>query len=208
MPKNIVLVLIALLVALGVGTSLYLFSQRKSFVVSPTPSEKESSNVSDAVPSQKLRQYRDDAGFTVAYPEDLTLKKNETKETVVYADISLTSSQRAGSTMIKVADTTFTSLNAWLKANKEFLLASSSKDVTLGELPAREVKTATKMVTAAIDQGVLFIIETVFEEQEPFWLRVHRETTSRFTFSSSQESTSGGSASSGEEISIEEEIIE
>lgn len=203
MQKQIIFTIIVFLVV-GAGASVYLLSQRKNVTSSPIALESKQSTATNVNPSQKLRQYTDESGFTFSYPEDLTLKKNDIKDARVYANITLASTRLGGSVSVKVSDTPFTSLESWAKAQKE---VTSPREAKIGELEAYEIITPAKRITAAIDQGILFLIETVFEGKEPFWSRVHSEIISTFTFASSAESGQGVSTSS-DEISIEEEIIE
>lgn len=205
MQRNVVIGLIAVLVIAGAGTSLFLLFRRNSAVLSPTSSEKGAVTSKNALPSEKLRQYEDESGFTFSYPEDLTLKKNDSKDARVYADVTLASTGLGGSVSVRVSDTPFTSLESWAKAQKE--AASVSRGATIGEFEAYEIITPAKRITAAIDQGILFLIETAFEGKEPFWSRVHSEIISTFAFATSAESGQGAS-SSEDEISVEEEIIE
>lgn len=204
MQKQIIFIIIVSLVV-GAGASVYLLYQRENATSSPIALESKQSNATTVVPSEKIRQYTDESGFTFSYPEDLTLKKNDIKDARVYADITLASTLLGGSVSVKVSDTPFTSLESWAKANKK--AASVPRGATIGEFEAYEIITPAKRITAAIDQGVLFLIETAFEGKEPFWSRVHSEVISTFTFATSAKSGQGVS-SSEDEISVEEEIIE
>lgn len=180
----------------GAGVSVYLLSQRRNV--------SEQSNTRNLVPSEKTRQYTDESGFAFSYPENLTLEKNDINDVSVYANIILTSPGLGGSVSVKVADTPFSSLESWTKSREG---ASAQKGAKIGELEAYEIITDAKRATAAIDQGILFLVETAFEGKEPFWSRVHSDVVSSFMFSATQESA-GGSTSSDEEVIVEEEIIE
>lgn len=196
---------IAVAFLVAVGVSVYVLSQKKNTILSPTVQEYKETSTMSLSPSENKKNYTDESGFTFSYPEDLTLKKNDSNDVRVYTDIALTSTRLGGGVSVKVSDSPFPSLENWVKAQK--LDAPAQKGAAIGRLEAYEIITPTRRTTAAIDQGILFVIETTFEGKESFWSRVHSDVVSTFTFTATQES-GAGATSSEEEVIVEEELIE
>lgn len=201
MNKNAVVACAVVVLVAGIA-AFFLVSSRQTSVVSQTQKAKEA--ILKKLPSTTLKVLVDDAGFSFSYPEDLIIAKEENLNSNTYADISLASSRVKGSTRITVSDTTFASADAWFK--KQPLVQESVKDTTLAELSAREVKTKDTIVTAAVDEGVLFVVATTFSNETSFWESVHAAVTSQFLLGSSTRDSTFTGLDDG--AVVEEEVIE
>lgn len=180
MNKKVVVGFIALTVLTGIAGGFFIFSQRQN-ISSPLPLENKQSQEA-ILPSATLKQYSDPAGFTISYPDDLSLSVNDSINNSTYADITLTSKKTSGTVKIIAADTKFASVGDWLKDTKNI----SSKEVSLANLKAVEVVKEDGLLLAAVDSGVLFTLEASFAGQEQFWINVYNNILSSFSFNSTQ----------------------
>lgn len=163
----------------------------------------------ESSPSTTLNKYRDSAGFFFEYPENVKIEKKESKDTTTYASLSLSSSQVSGSISFDVSDTKFRSIDEWVKASGK---ESKAKGVKLGELSGKEIDTEEKIMTAALDKGILFSIEVTSENDKDFWQNVYTTFLSTFAFSTPEAPQTGstnGSVTGETDIIFEgEEVIE
>lgn len=198
---------VALVVLGGLGFYFYGFTGKEN-AVSVGSTEQASIVSAEKVPSTQLKQYTDSSGFSFSYPVDLELQKAETTDNSTYADLTIASPEVDGSFVIKVTDTTFTTLESWVKSNKE---AIKTKDTKLGTLKAVEISSGNKTTLAAIDQGILFLVTVSHPEQAAYWQNVYKTVISSFAFAAPQAAatTSGGSQAADSGVDLEgEEVIE
>lgn len=155
-------------------------------------------------PSETLKEYTDPSGFTISYPDNLSIVNNEITDDITYADIQLTSKDVSGSINIKITDSKFTTLNDWLKLNSAAAIAT--KEANLGSLKASEITTNDRVLLGALDKGIFFDIEMPKIEQE-FWTKVYEKVIASFAFATPETSNSGSVSSS--DVSFEgEEVVE
>ncbi len=160
--------------------------------------EEKESVTSEVLPAEKLNEYVDGSGFTFRYPENVVVQSQKEPAPSVYSDLTLSSEKVSGGLSLKVSETKITSL---VKTNEP------EKEITLGGLAGREIKTEKGLSAAVLDQGVLFSIEVDFGNNKNFWEKVYGTLLSNFSFS--QASAAGEAAVSGGEVIFEgEEIID
>jgi hypothetical protein len=206
--KTLALVVIVVLIA---GAGLYFFTQPKNLkpltdATSGTPKE--------VVPSKTFIDYNDPTGFSFSYPDNLSISNTASGDMDAavdpnaYADLQLFSKDKSGSLSLRIADTKLKTLDEWLKDNgiPETTIPEEKK---LDDLRAFEVKTEDRLMLAALDQGVLFTIESPRIE-EPFWGEVYNQVLTGFTFTPPEVvDKQASAASSGEDVIFEgEEVIE
>lgn len=152
--------------------------------------------------SEKLITYKDEAGFEFTYPEDLTIK-DVSGDLPVYSSLEISSAQHEGKMAIRITDTSFASLDAWLKS-KEATGAGSTREITLAGMPGKQIQFTNprRLVTIAIDEGIMYFLESPLDEAE-YWNKIHNEIVSSFTLSDQTSAPPGG----GEEIIYEEEEV-
>ncbi len=203
--KNIKLVLILGFVVLLIITAVVIFrpGQENSPLTNPLiPRPK------TAEPSQTNKEYADPAGFSFEFPDNLSITKNEIEDNKTYADLQLTSKDVSGNLTLKITDSKFTTIDEWLKINKEATVGDP-KEVKLGNLKAVEIKTSDRLLLAALDQDILFTIEMPLVE-ESFWMKVCNQIKTGFSFElpdNTASSTNAGSSTA--DVSFEgEEVIE
>lgn len=153
------------------------------------------------MPSETVKEYQDEAGFSFSYPDNLSITKNEITDDSTYSDIQISSKDVSGSLNLKITDSKFKSLDEWLSSNKE-ASKDKPKEVKLGNMKAAELKTADRLLLAAVDQGILFTIEMPLIEQD-FWTKVYNKVLANFSF------VLPGASQGSDDISFEgEEVIE
>ena len=164
----------------------------------------------DIVPSKTFKSYADPSGFTFNYPDNLSIINNDPKSPNIYADIQLAANGLANSLAIKISDSSFTSLDQWLKVNNPS--SAPVKEVKLGNIKAEEITTNDRLLLGALDQGVLFTIEVPFGGKKDFWMNVYNKVLADFTFAPPVKNSANGGdgvSSSSDDVTFEgEESVE
>lgn len=197
------------IILLAVGIVSYIIMNQSL----PKPSKKTVSAIPvKKMPSETTKDYTDTSGFTISYPDDLTLVTKESTDSASYALIELTKKGMGGSIAIDIADTKIKTTEAWLTQNK---YASDSATITekqLGTLAGTQVVTKDKSIILAIDNGILFMITTTFGGEEDFWKSANENVIKSFSFVQPEAETSGASddtsSQGGDDVSVEEETVE
>lgn len=207
--KKILLGLLAVLVVGGLTGGGIVFLQKRE-TKSPLPEKQETET--KKLPSTSLKEYADPSGFTLSYPDDLSVLANEAEDNTVYADVDFTSKDAKGVVNIHITDSKLKSLADWLAA-EDFEEKASIKDVSLGEMKAKEVREQDSITLAALDQGVLFTINASFQNEKDFWQSAYDKIVSSFSFAqpesgSASSGSSGSSGSSSDVIFEGEEVVE
>jgi len=185
------LILIAAVVIGLMATGVIVFNR-------PATQQTEIKNIK---PSETLKEYSDPSGFTISYPDNLSLTKNDITDESTYADIQLNSKDISGSLNLKISDSKFATLDEWLKLNK-----GTSKEIQLGSLKGMEILTSDRLLFGALDKNIFFTIEVPLLEKD-FWMKVYNNVLITFSFSAPE--TVNPTESSPEDVSFEsEEIIE
>lgn len=203
MYKNVLIGLVAFTLILG-GVWWFWPHQKISTGLNNPLAKKE------VTPSETSIEYIDPAGFSFLYPDNLSITNNLTSETPdpeAYADLQLFSKDVSGSLTLTIVDSSYKSVDEWRKENS---IPESNKSVEkkLGEMSAFEIKTADRVTLIAIDQGILFTVESPLIEQA-FWMPVYEELITNFAFSASETVATSGSINSDSEVIFEgEEVIE
>lgn len=193
--KKIVLVGLVLFLAAAILGGIFISLKFKK--TSEVGEEKEIV-VSEILPAEKLNEYVDGSGFTFRYPENVAVQRQKEPASSVYSDLTLSSEKISGGISLKVSETKITSL---VKTSEP------EKEIKLGGLAGREIKTEKGLSAAVLDQGVLFNIEVDFGDNKNFWEKVYETLLSNFSFS--QTSGAEETTVSGEEVIFEgEEIID
>jgi len=206
MNKKILAVLgIVLFIILGLGGYYFFNKRNKSFVASPNTLENKT------VPSEKpfeLAKWEDPLGFTFSYPKELNLNPHD-EDMENYAHIELTSGAESGKIIIWAKDTSFLTIEDFIKEDP-IATSASSLDTTLANIPAKKInitKPEKKLITATIYDELLFLIETE-QGQSDYWSRVNDEIIKNFTFAETSSENSSDGQSSGESYDEGEEVIE
>ncbi|MFZ2025497.1 MAG: hypothetical protein WAV51_04390 [Microgenomates group bacterium] len=163
------------------------------------------------VAPKALVLWEDPAGFSFTYPADLTVNKHD-EDTENYAHVELTSAGHAGNIIIWAKDTTYQTIDAWVKGDSTVKKAPSV-DTTLGGKEAKKIilsGVTKKMITGAIDVDVLITVEADMQTDEAYWTEIHSGITQTFVFTAA-ETTSDMDVQTGTDDSSqydEEEVLE
>lgn len=192
MKKAVLIIIIVIVVLAGLFGGYYLFTQSQK-TSSPLPADNQKMD-EKKLPSKSLKDYEDEAGFTISYPDDLTLVKNEVDDASVYTDLSFTAKEVKGSINILIKDTKVKTVDAYIK---ETLTESTDiKDASLGALSAREARDGDTITLVAFDQGVLFSIQVLSESEVTYWADAYEQIVKSFAFVQVAQTTSGSSSQS------------
>lgn len=197
MSKTKVLLIIAAVLLIG---GIYIFNTQKK-----SPLQNPLANLTkETTPSESLTQYSDPSGFTISYPDNLSIDKKDIEDQTTYADVQLSSKDLSGSLTLKIEDSKFKTLDEWVKANTKLTDVKESK---LGNLKAEEIKLSDRLLLGAIDQGILFTVEMPLLE-EKFWSKVYDKVIAGFSFAAPEVATGDNNVSS-DDVSFEgEEVVE
>lgn len=194
---------VVLILAIGMVVGLVAQGKKAGVVtpvVTPTPTK---------VEEEKLVKYEDEAGFSFEYPERLVIKDLTGEEE--YSVLEISSLEHEGKTVIKVVDTKYSSVDDWLKKAKETTEVGGSREIELGGMPGRQIQfeNPRRLMTIAIDEGVMFFVESPLEPDGLFWNKVHNSIGSSFVLTEEIIPVAGGEAPvAGGVIYEEEEVIE
>ena len=211
MNKKIILV--AFFSTVFVIGIIVLFSIRESEERKNSASEVnfQNSRISDMekMPSNTMKKYSDQSGFTFNSPDNIKIEKKENDS--LYADLILSSSEVNGSIAFTVSDSKYDSLEDWKNNNLENLTGLLINESDLGSLSGVSFNNKDKITLIAIDQGIEFKMVVVYKDHKKYWENVYKSIRDSFAFTSpsTSQSTNTNSEAPSEEVSFEgEEVIE
>lgn len=198
---------------LGIGVAVLIVAIATYVIFRPNEQQTSSQSeetVAAKTPASTVKTYTDSAGFSFSYPEDVTVSKKDINDQITYANVELTSSTVEGNMSFIAQDTKIKSLDEWLSKIVKSTSSAATKEVTLDNLPARQVTTRDKITTAVLDQGILFTIEVLVKTEKDYWTSVYNTVLSSFSFVAPQSSaaSSTGEESSDEVVFEGEETVE
>lgn len=197
----------------AVLASVAFYLLKPKSMVSPISSVNLPTNIdiSQNSPSEELKGYFDDSGFSFNYPNDIQIRKIDISDNTTYANLEFTSSKAKGSISIKIADTKLKSLDDWFGENKIASSGAIKKDIKIGEISGSQLQINNKIMALAINQEILFSIEVDHQNQK-YWQTVYATILSSFNFvpqqSKIETETIPVEDSSNTDVVLEEEIIE
>ena len=199
--KKLLLIVIVIII---VGTVFWWLFSNRSKSSPPFNPIAQSSDIQKKAPSETLIEYVDPAGFSFNYPDNLSLNKNDIEDNTTYVDLQLNSNHVSGSLSLKITDSKYKTLDEWVNLNKA-AVTEEPKEVMLGTLKAKELKTSDRLLLGALDQGILFTIELPRIEEE-FWTKVYSKILADFSFAVPETNTSD--VSSNDVVFEGEEVVE
>lgn len=202
-PKIIKIVAVVILGIIVIIAGIYFIQSKKTVSpISSKPVQIQKIAV-DKEPSKTLKDYLDESGFSFKYPDDIDISKQDSSDTITYADLILTSKTAIGQIEIKVQDTKANSLKDWIMESKD-LSSLESKAIKLGSLDASEIASIDKIVAVAVDQKIVFIIDVSREKDKNYWKSVYDSILSSFAFSNPQSS----SVSQTQDAGVSDDVID
>lgn len=194
MGKQKKIVILGVLGVLGVLGGLgILVVKRKQASITPSPLVNPT-----PVPEEKMATYNDEAGFSFEYPEGLKIE--DISGVNDYSVLDITSPDEEGKMAIRVVDTKL----------KEATGGGESREVDLGGMAGKQfqLENPRRLVTEAIDKGVLFHFESPLGTAGAYWNKIHNTIVSSFELTEQKASTGAGTSGRGETIYEEEEVVE
>lgn len=181
-----------------VFTVFFVIQRKRTVIVSPI----QPPGIVEEKEAETLLTYKDEAGFEFKYPERLTVK-DITGDLPAYSILEISSAKQKGKMIVKVVDTSFPSVDVWLKS-KEASGAGTSREITLAGMSGSQIQFANprRLITLAIDGGIMYFLESPLDE-DGLWNKIHNTIVSSFALAEAQSSTSAG----GEEVIYEEEEV-
>ncbi len=212
MKKPVVMILVGGLILGGIGAGAYLYFSPKS------QNSVEVTGV-NVIPTSAptLLMWDDPSGFTMQYPDDVTVNKHE-EDQVNYAHVEITNTAHPGGIIVWVKDLpkNVTNTITWGKVAATPSSAISF-DTTLGGQPAQKILVSGAVKTQSVGlvyDNVAWSVEAVLAD-ESYWQQVYDIVTQSFTFKPLAGAAAGQSSGGGDDAPVdagvsvdEEEILE
>lgn len=203
MSKKWLMIIIGLVLGIGTGVgALFIFGNKTG-----GPNE-EKSALSNLLPKPRAtpevtstERFEHEAGFSFEYPSNVVIDDQTPSDDSAYAKLALSQAGSKGD--FEIVDTTFKKLDDWLKTSN-FTGAKLEGAVNLGGFSASQYSTDTLLITAAIDQGVLYVLSTPKQLQT-----THDKIVETFAFAGTQNTNAAsGSRGAVDDTIYEEEVVE
>lgn len=204
MKKTGLILGLLLVLSLAASGGWYLWQTK----IKPPAVTPASSATTPFAAAPSLLTWNDPAGFTLQYPQDLTVNKHD-EDKDNYAHLEFTHKDHPGSIIIWAKDTTAADITAWVRTEKTFA-GASILDTTLGGQPAKKILltgTTKKLFVGTIFDELLFLVEAQLDE-EGYWLKIADTISQSFAFKPIPETEAAAGGVSQEEAVDEEEVIE
>ncbi|EKD89865.1 MAG: hypothetical protein ACD_32C00119G0002 [uncultured bacterium] len=199
-------VLLGMILAAVIVTGVWIINPFKGKTALLNPINNLQKEAKEITPSETLLEYQDPSGFTFSYPDNLSIVKNDIEDESTYADIQLTAKDVNGSLSLKISDSKFTTIEEWLKLNKDASI-QVPKEVSLGTLKGREVKLNDRLLLGVLDKGIFFDIE-IPRIEEKFWMKVYEKVLANFSFAAPETTSTQTGVSSDDVVFESEEVVE
>lgn len=197
----IVLGLIIVLVVAGTVGGYLIFKSKTS--VESEDSSLNTNSIVDLIAPKQDKTHQDESGFSFSYPGDIILKDETPADSDYYSFLTL--SRSGEKAIISAADTKHKKVSSLLGTD----IPSGAQligAITLGGISASQYVADDKTWTVAIDQGVLYVIQT---PKNPTWDPIHEKMVSTFTFGLAKSKPSSSSQGSSDDVIYEtEEVVE
>jgi len=195
------LVLVFLVIVLIIGVVIYDRRQKGTQIVSPFGEQLSGTFLTPQ--EEKLKTYKDEAGFSFNYSEVLKVQEIPNQDEKTYSALEIFSTSRPEEKMtISVLDTNFSNTEEWLVKNKKPDWVVN--ETVISGMNGKLIHTSEKIISVAISKGIIFLLESP-SDSEGFWERQQKIVRESFTVQWPEEQkTSGGSQT----IELEEEVIE
>lgn len=165
-------------------------------------------NTTPTLTPEDMREWKDQAGFSFSYPSGVTINPHE-EDQENYAHLELTHPAFAGSIFVWAKDLPAqagTTVDSWVKKEKSFD-GAAVLDTTFADRSASKILLSTptkKIVTAAVDDGIVFYVEGNFTDSE-YWTKAYETITNSFAFVPLDGESPG--VSELEVVSVDEEEV-
>lgn len=146
-------------------------------------------------PSATAR-YADPSGFSFQYPKALAVVDETPPDDAYYSRLTLKSTGESMKMTLIVKDTPYKTAEKWLRKDPEAPKnATTLGPITIGDTSGTQYSENGKLLTVAIDQGVIYRIESI--KDGGFWERAHGQIVSTFALSDPNAQAKSAQGSSG-----------
>lgn len=196
MSKKLVIIsAVVVVLILGGAGGYFIFSQKNTN--SPDSDQVPSSNFLQ-IPGktdESLISYQDTSGFSFDYPRTISIKDITPAAGIYYTELEL--SKAGQSLKISITDG---NTNPYKNDKNARLIGST----TLGGINSNQYVVKDRLVSVAIDQGVLYVIDG--PKDGGFWEDTQNSILTSFKFGTS--SAASGAAAADANTTYEEEVVE
>lgn len=193
-----------LLIAGGAGGYLFINSRNQSESETDTASDNPLNNLVTQIKNEE-KTYQDESGFSFKYTSDFSVKDDTPEDGDYYTFLTISKGSEKGT--ISIADTKHKTVQKWVDSGTD--IPSDAKlngAVSLGGISASQYTAAEKLYTAAVDQGVLYVIQT---PKTDLWEKLQEKVISSFSFGLAKTKTNQSASGSNSDIIYEaEEVVE
>ena len=222
MNKKFILSFVVLALLIASGASMIALRKSGNTTINSVPRAESTDQTAlvKAQPAQEqstvLKEYSDPSGFRFMYPSNVNIVvEQDANDPDMYSSITVKSSDTDATISLKVNATNFTKLDDWLRANKISPSSAIIKRIKLGDIDAYQVPLQNQLVTAAYDQGALFVIQLSDVKNDALHT-TYDKIISSFTFyqpegaqtDQSQSTTNQNNSDSTDSGSDTEEVIQ
>lgn len=194
MSKSLILVGIIIAILIGVASGYLLLGSRLG---TSGPSLPSISNLKEEVKGDLT--YTDESGFSFSYPKGINVSDTTPDGDIYYTVLTL--SKDKSQMTITAKDTKASTVDEWIKSDNLYKGATLSGATSLGGISAKQYSLGGKLITAAVDKAVVYLIEG--PKDGGFWEDAQGVVASSFAFAGTKTSSSGDNA-----IYEEEEVVQ
>ena len=199
MNKKVIVLVSILILLLAVGGGFLIVSFKNKSGSFSTPVSESSTTREKAAADLN---YGGASGFSFKYPKSLRVDDITPSDDSYYSKVALT---KSGSKLtVTVKDESAKTVDEFLKADEYYKNAALSSATTLAGISAKEYALDGKLITVALKDGILYLIEG--NKDGSFWEDTQGIIVSTFGFG--LESSDSGSASDGNTTYEPEEVVE
>lgn len=209
MKKGLIIIGVLIIVTVGYLIISFRDTKTKNPVATNSQIEPTSITVKDLTP--KLKEYQDESGFKFKYPEEFNVLTKANLDKSTYASLLITTSKYQGKLTVVAVDSDLNKVDDWFQGNKSVSEIKNIKDIKLDVIDAKQFQENDRIVTLALDQGVLFTFTTTPINNNNAWINLNNQVLKSFTFALPQSNpVTDNSNESNNDIVYEgeEEIIE
>jgi len=177
MVKKIFIILSLVIISL---IAWKIFSQKK--IDLPKNDQAENTDVlsEESTPAPTNKEYLDESGFKIIYPNNLVMTKTDIVDENIYSELELTSEEKTGKLTIKIEASDITDIENWFTINK---IKPGKKDqIKLSDIKATQFTIDNKIETIAFDQGIEISIVADLKENKEYWTKINQQIISSFSF--------------------------
>ncbi len=147
--------------------------------------------------------YQDESGFSFGYPKGIKVTDVTPDDEIYYSKLDLTKGKDV--LTISLMDTKAKSIDEWVKNETSYENSALVGATSLAGISAKQYVNQGKMLTLAIDSGVLYFIESL--KDSGYWEDVQNIVVSSFKLIEN-DLTSGSGSAVDNAIYEQEELVE